>query len=348
MTTIESELRGSQDETTTRKVSSVMRTRRLRRTSALRSLVAETDVSSRNLVMPIFVREGTGIRERIESMPGVFRFSPDEMLDREISEIATAGIRAVLLFGLPKKKDPFGSEAFGENSVIQQAIRRIKQQDPDLIVIGDVCMCEYTDHGHCGILNPAGEVLNDTTIQYLAKIAVSQAKAGADIVAPSAMMDGQVGAVRRALDEEGLDETVIMSYSTKYASSFYGPFREAADSTPKFGDRKSYQMDSSNVREALRESRIDVSEGADILMVKPALPYLDVIRVVRENFDLPLAAYNVSGEYAMIKAASANGWLDERKVVDETLRSIRRAGADIVITYFAKDYASRVDEPASQ
>lgn len=349
MTTIESELRGAREDSTVRGRYDVVRPRRLRRTSSLRSLVAETDVTSRNLVMPIFVREGNGIRETIESMPGVFRFSPDEMLDKEISDITAAGIRAVLLFGLPKKKDPYGSEAFGENSVVQQAVKRIKRQNPDLIVICDVCMCEYTDHGHCGILSPEGEVLNDLTIEYLGKIAVSQARAGADIVAPSAMMDNQVAAIRCTLDEKGFDETAIMAYSTKYASSFYGPFREAAGSAPKFGDRKSYQMDPSNMREALRETRIDVQEGADILMVKPALPYLDIIRAVRDNFDLPLAAYNVSGEYSMIKAATANGWLDERKIVEETLRSIRRAGADIIITYFAKDYASRmIDERVSK
>ena len=319
----------------------VIRPRRLRKTGSLRALVAETDVLPRNLVMPIFVREGSGIKEKIESMPGIYRVSPDEILDREIAEISSAGIDTVLIFGLPSRKDSLGSEAYNENGVVQQAIRRIKQHSPDMTVISDVCMCEYTDHGHCGILSHKGEVQNDETLEYLGRIAISQAKAGADIVGPSGMMDNQVIAIRRALDETGFAETAIMAYSSKYASGFYGPFREAAGSTPRFGDRKSYQMDPSNVREALKETRIDVDEGADILMVKPALPYLDVIRVVRENFDLPLAAYNVSGEYAMIKAASSNGWLDEERVVDETLHSIRRAGADIIITYFAKEFASR-------
>jgi porphobilinogen synthase len=346
MTTIESEISGNEFRKTAmdEQMSSDVRPRRLRRTGALRALIAEVEVTPRNLVMPLFIREGTGIKEKIESMPGVFRLSPDEMLDMEINEIRSAGIDSVLLFGLPSEKDPVGSEAYGDHGVVQQAVRRIKQQYPEMVVICDVCMCEYTDHGHCGILDPAGQVLNDETIEYLGKIAVSQAKAGADIVAPSAMMDNQVLAIRRALDENGSDDTAIMAYSTKYASSFYGPFREAAGSTPKFGDRKSYQMDPSNLREALRETRIDVQQGADILMVKPALPYLDVIRMVRENFDLPLAAYNVSGEYSMIKAASANGWLDEKKIVEELLRSIKRAGADIIITYFAKDFGTRWKE----
>jgi len=318
-----------------------LRPRRLRLSASLRRLVTETDVIPRNLVMPIFVKEGQGIREKIDSMPGIFRLSPDEMLDREISEISSAGINSVLVFGLPNRKDAFGSEAFNDNGIVQQAVRRIKQNEPDIVVICDVCMCEYTDHGHCGILNQGGYVQNDVTIEYLGKIAVSQVRAGADIVAPSAMMDNQVLAIRRALDSNGFGETPIMAYSSKYASAFYGPFREAAGATPSFGDRKSYQMDPSNVREAMRETGIDVEQGADIIMVKPALAYLDVIRAVREKFDLPLAAYNVSGEYSMIKAASANGWINEEKVVDEVLHSIRRAGADIIISYFAKDYANR-------
>jgi porphobilinogen synthase len=291
--------------------------------------------------MPIFVREGNHIKEQIDSMPGIFRFSPDENLDGEIFEIQSLGIGAVLLFGLPNKKDSYGTEAYNENGIVQQAVRRIKQSNTDLAVICDVCMCEYTDHGHCGILNQRGQVENYESIELLGRIAVSQAKAGADIVAPSAMMDDQVLAIREALDSEELESTPIMSYSSKYASSFYGPFREAAGSSPSFGDRKAYQMDPSNVREALRETRIDVEQGADIIMVKPALAYLDVIRAVRGEFDLPLAAYNVSGEYSMIKAAAMNGWVDEDKIVDEVLHSIRRAGADIIITYFAKDFARR-------
>ena len=325
-----------------RGVNQANRPRRLRKTKNLRALVSETEVDPRNLVMPLFIREGEGIREKVDAMPGIFRYSPDEMLDREIAEIQTTGIKTVLLFGLPKIKDPVGSEGFNNEGVVQQAVKRIKRNYPDMVVICDVCMCEYTDHGHCGILDERGQVENDKSIEYLGRIAVSQARAGADIVAPSAMMDDQVLAIRRALDQAGFDETAILAYSTKYASAFYGPFREAAGSAPKFGDRKSYQMDPSNVREALKETRIDVAQGADMLMVKPALPYLDVIRAVRERFDLPLAAYNVSGEYSMIKAAAQNGWIDENKVVDETLVSIKRAGADIIITYFAKEFASRV------
>ena len=318
-----------------------VRPRRLRLSESLRRLVAETDVLPRSLVMPIFVRDGQQIKEKIDSMPGVFRFSADEMLDKEISDIRSAGINSVLLFGLPETKDAFGSQAFDNAGIVQQAVRRIKKIDPEIVVISDVCMCEYTDHGHCGILNQSGYVQNDLTINYLGKIAVSQARAGVDIVAPSAMMDNQVLAIRRALDTNGFEEVSIMAYSSKYASGFYGPFREAAGSVPRFGDRKSYQMDPSNVREAIRETRIDVEQGADVIMVKPALAYLDVIRAVREKFDLPLAAYNVSGEYSMIKAASANGWINEEKIVDEVLHSIRRAGADIIITYFAKDYGKR-------
>jgi porphobilinogen synthase len=304
-------------------------------------LVSETDVNPRNLVMPIFVREGYDIKERIDSMPGIFRFSPDQNLDREVSEIQSLGIGAIILFGLPQTKDSFGTEAYNKNGIVQRAIKRIKQTNPDLTVVSDVCMCEYTDHGHCGILNQRGEVENDKTIELLGRIAVSQAKAGADIVAPSAMMDNQVLAIRETLDSEGFGSTPIMAYSAKYASAFYGPFREAAGSTPSFGDRRGYQMDPSNVREAIRETRIDVEQGTDIIMVKPALAYLDVIKTIRNNFDLPLAAYNVSGEYSLVKAAAINGWIDEERVVDEILHSIRRAGADIIITYFAKDYSRR-------
>ncbi|MHB1907484.1 MAG: porphobilinogen synthase [Nitrososphaerales archaeon] len=323
------------------------RPRRLRQSAALRSLVSETDVSPKNLVMPIFVKEGTKIKEQIESMPGIFRLSPDENLDREILEIESLGIGGVLLFGLPAKKDAIGTQAYNESGVVQQAVRRIKQNNSKLVVICDVCMCEYTDHGHCGILNQKGIVENDKTTELLGKIALSQAKAGADIVAPSAMMDDQVQAIRKSLDSGEHESTPIMSYSSKYASSFYGPFREAAGSTPSFGDRKSYQMSSSNVREALLETRLDIEQGADIIMVKPALSYLDVIRAVRSAFDLPLAAYSVSGEYSMIKAASMNGWIDEERIVDEVLYSIRRAGADIIISYFAKDFARRYHERKS-
>jgi porphobilinogen synthase len=289
--------------------------------------------------MPIFVQEGSGVKKKIDSMPEIYRYSPDKELDKEIEDITSLGINAVLLFGLPKKKDRLGSEAYSPNGVVQQAITRIKDLNQDVVIIGDVCMCEYTDHGHCGILNSKGHVENEKTVSYLGKIAAAQAEAGADIVAPSAMMDDQVGAIRSALDANGFEHIPIMSYSSKFASAFYGPFREAADSAPQFGDRKSYQMDPRNVREALRETQLDVDQGADILMVKPALPYLDVISAVRQRFNLPLAAYNVSGEYSMIKAAAINGWIDEDRVVDEVLHSIRRAGADIIITYFAKQYA---------
>lgn len=292
--------------------------------------------------MPIFVQEGSGLKQKIQSMPGIYRYSPDKELDKEIEELTRVGISSVLLFGLPKKKDSVGSGAYDPDGVVQQAVRRIKNLDEDVIVICDVCMCEYTDHGHCGILNHKGVVQNEKTISYLGRIAEEQAKAGADIVAPSAMMDDQVGSIRTALDADGFESVPIMSYSSKFASAFYGPFREAVDSAPQFGDRKSYQMDWRNIREALRETQLDVDQGADILMVKPALPYLDVIGAVRQRFAQPIAAYNVSGEYSMIKAAAMNGWIDEDKVVDEVLHSIRRAGADIIITYFAKQYASKL------
>ena len=317
-----------------------VRPRRLRISQELRSLVSETEIPTKSLVMPIFVKEGSDVKEKVDSMPGIYRYSPDKSLDLEIEEIRSLGIRAVLLFGLPRKKDQFGTEAYNENGVVQQAVRRIKQAEPELVVICDVCMCEYTDHGHCGVLGHGGNVENDKTTELLGKIAVSQAKAGADIVAPSAMMDNQVSEIRRSLDESGLEGTPIMSYSAKYASAFYGPFREAAGSAPSFGDRKTYQMNPANVREAIRDTQLDVDQGADIIMVKPALPYIDVIRAVKAKFDIPLAAYNVSGEYSMIKAASLNGWLDGQRAMEETLTSIRRAGADIIITYFAKEYLS--------
>lgn len=320
---------------------SLQQPRRLRATAKLRSLVSETKVDIDHLVMPIFVQEGSGLKQKIESMPGIYRYSPDRELDKEIEELTRLGINAVLLFGLPKKKDPLGSEAYKPDGVVQQAIHRIKNLNENVVIICDVCMCEYTDHGHCGILSHNGVVENEKTISYLGKIAEAQAKAGADVVAPSAMMDDQVSAIRTALDVSGFESLPIMSYSSKFASAFYGPFREAADSAPQFGDRKSYQMDWRNIREALRETQLDVDQGADIIMVKPALPYLDVIHAVRQKFTLPLATYNVSGEYSMIRAAAINGWIDEDKVVDEVLHSIKRAGADIIITYFAKQYASR-------
>ena len=318
-----------------------IRPRRLRTSENVRALASETEINLGQLVMPIFVKEGAGIKEEIDSMPGIYRFSSDAYLDKEIEEISLRGLRSVLLFGLPKNKDDLGSGAYSRNGVVQEATRRIKQTHPELVVICDVCMCEYTSHGHCGILAPNRSVQNEKTIEYLSKIAVSQIEAGADIVAPSAMMDGQVAAIRNGLDRNGYGETPIMSYSAKYASAFYGPFREAADSAPSFGDRRGYQMDPANRREALREMQLDVEQGADILMVKPALSYLDVIRAARQEFNLPLAAYSVSGEYSMIKAASMNGWLDEERTVNETLLAIRRAGADIIITYFAKEYAER-------
>ncbi len=318
----------------------ISRPRRLRLSEGIRSLVAETEITPKQFVVPIFIKEGSGIKEEISSMPGVFRFSPDSSLDAEIQEINDLGIKAVLLFGLPKKKDSLGSNAYNPDGVVQQAVSRIKQTYPEMVVICDVCMCEYTDHGHCGIVNAQGHVENDRTTEFLGKIAVSQAQSGADIVAPSAMMDNQVLAIRQALVSSGFERTAIMGYSSKYSSSFYGPFREAASSAPSFGDRKSYQMDPSNVREAIRETELDIEQGADMIMVKPALSYLDVIRAVREKFNLPLAAYNVSGEYSMIKAAARNGWLEESRAVEEVLTSIRRAGADIIITYFAKEFLS--------
>jgi porphobilinogen synthase len=318
------------------------RPRRLRSSPRIRALVAETSLDIEHLVMPIFVREGTGLREKIDSMPGIFRLSPDKELETEINEISSLGLKTVLLFGIPDKKDLTGSEAYNPSGVVQQAIRRIKAICEDLTVICDVCMCEYTEHGHCGILNSRGAVENDKTLDYLAKIAVSQVEAGADIVAPSAMMDYQVKAIREGLDSSGFGSVPIMSYSSKFASAFYGPFREAAGSAPRFGDRKSYQMDSRNLREAIRETELDVAQGADIIMVKPALPYLDVLSAIRHNFQLPLAAYSVSGEYSMIKAASINGWIDEDRAVEELLYSIRRAGADVIITYFAKQYAAKL------
>ncbi len=322
------------------------RPRRLRLNAALRGMVRETTLAPDDFIYPLFVTHGQNVKHEVGSMPGVYQWSIDQ-LAHETDSIAELGIPAVILFGLPAQKDPIGLENFAPDGIVQQAIRAIKRAVPDLIVITDVCLCEYTDHGHCGILNhgdqphlPEGYVLNDETLNVLAKVAVSHAEAGADIVAPSGMIDGMVAAIRSGLDASGFEHLPILSYSTKYASGFYGPFREAAQGAPKFGDRKTHQMDPANAREALRETALDVAEGADMLMVKPALSYLDIIRQTREQFpQLPLAAYNVSGEYAMVKAAAHNGWIDEERVVLEILTSIKRAGADLIITYHAKDAA---------
>jgi len=313
------------------------RLRRLRRTGALRGLVQETRLHRSALVYPIFVQEGKGIVEEIPSMPGISRYSPDRLRE-EITEIASLGLISVILFGIPAKKDPKGTAAYQETGVVQQAIRTIKKEAPEMIVITDVCLCEYTSHGHCGVLD-GEEIDNDATLDLLARMAVSHADAGADMVAPSDMMDGRVRALRSALDKAGFSSVPIMSYAAKYASAFYGPFREAAESTPAFGDRRSYQMDPPNRNEAIREIALDIEEGADIVMVKPALAYLDVLREARECFLHPLAAYNVSGEYAMVKAAAARGWIDEDRIVAEILMSIKRAGADLILTYFAKQVA---------
>ena len=313
------------------------RGRRLRKNEKFRTLVRETRLSVDDLVYPLFAVPGKGVRKPIGSMPGQFQMSVDHIA-KEAREAHRLGIPAILLFGIPSKKDEQGTGAFTKDGIVQQAVRRVKNEVPDILVITDVCLCEYTSHGHCGIIDH-GQVQNDTTLEVLAETAVSQAKAGADMVAPSAMMDGQILAIREALDENSLEDIPIMAYSAKYASSFYGPFREAAESTPQFGDRRSYQMDPANADEAIREISLDVNEGADIIMVKPALPYLDIIYRARQEFDLPLAAYNVSGEYAMIKAARQLGWLDEEKAMMESLTAIKRAGADILITYWAKDLA---------
>jgi porphobilinogen synthase len=314
-----------------------VRLRRLRTTPNLRAMVRETTLNPANFIYPLFVVHGRDVHEEIPSMPGVYHQSIDR-LAREIDELAALCIPAVILFGVPAHKDPLGQENFAEDGIVQQAARAIKQANPDILVMTDVCMCEYTDHGHCGIVRD-GQILNDETLDILGKVAVSHADAGADVVAPSGMMDGMVGAIRAALDGAGHTQVSILSYAVKYASAFYGPFRDAAQSAPAFGDRRSHQMDPANVREAMREAQLDVDEGADMLMVKPALAYLDVIRRVRDRFDLPLAAYNVSGEYSMIKAAAARGWLDEQRVTLETLTAIRRAGADLILTYHAKDAA---------
>ncbi|MBI4593682.1 MAG: porphobilinogen synthase [Candidatus Rokubacteria bacterium] len=322
----------------------MFRPRRLREKELLRKMVRETTLRVDDLVYPVFAVHGRGVREPIASMPGQYRLSIDELL-KDAKDVAGMGIPAILVFGLPGEKDPRGSEAYAEDGIVQQAVRAVKDTVPDLLVITDVCLCQYTSHGHCGVVED-GTVRNDPTLELLARVAVSHAEAGSDMVAPSDMMDGRVGAIREALDEAGCGDTPIMAYAAKYASSFYGPFRDAADSTPQFGDRRSYQMDPANSTEALREIALDLDEGADIVMIKPALPYLDIIARAKGEFGVPLAAYSVSGEYAMIKAAGQLGWLDERRAMMEALTAIRRAGADIVITYFAKDAARLLEHGA--
>jgi len=319
-----------------------VRLRRTRQNETLRSLVCETHLAVEQLIYPLFIAEGLREPHEVASMPGIMQW-PLEHVGREAARIAQLGIPAVLLFGLPYEKDEVGSQAYASQGIIQQAIRRLKAETPDLLVITDVCLCEYTSHGHCGVIHN-GNVQNDESLQLLAQMALSHVEVGADLVAPSDMMDGRVGAIRHILDEHGFKQTPIMAYSAKYASGFYGPFREAAGSAPQFGDRRSYQMDPANVREALREVDLDIAEGADIVMVKPAMAYMDVIRRVREHCNLPLAAYNVSGEFAMIKAAARNGWIDERRITMEVLMGIRRAGADMIITYFAPDVAEWLKE----
>jgi porphobilinogen synthase len=315
----------------------IERPRRLRRSEALRELVRETRLSASGFVYPMFVCPGTKVRTEVSSMPGIHQQSVDQLLE-ECREVAGLGIRAVILFGLPEKKDETGSEAAAANGAVQRAVEAIRKAKLDLLVITDVCLCEYTSHGHCGVVE-GDKILNDPSLKLLANAALSHARAGADIVAPSDMMDGRVAAIRGKLDENGFQDIAIMAYAAKYSSAFYGPFREAAQSTPQFGDRRSYQMDPANAREALREVALDIEEGADIVIVKPALAYLDIIRRVRERFDVPVAAYNVSGEYSMVKAASRNGWIDEQRTAIEILTGIARAGASIILTYHAKDAA---------
>jgi porphobilinogen synthase len=321
----------------------IVRNRRLRGSAALRNLVREHTITVHDLIYPIFVTHGSQIKEEIASMPGVYHYSLDR-LEEEIQEVSDLGIQAILLFGVPDHKDAHGSSAYDVNGIVQQATRRIKELQPHLVVIADTCLCQFTDHGHCGVVHfdekkQRADVLNDPSLELLVKTAISQAEAGADIIAPSNMMDGFVYAIRQGLDEAGFEQIPIMSYSVKFASAFYGPFRDAAHSTPQFGDRKTYQMDPANGREALREAEADVAEGADFLMVKPALAYMDLIRTLRDQFDLPLVAYNVSAEYSMVKAAAMQGWIDERSIVTEMMVGFKRAGADLIITYFAKDVA---------
>jgi len=316
------------------------RPRRLRKNAAFRSLIRETRLDAEQFMYPLFIMPGKNKRQEIASMPGVFRLSVDQ-LAKEAKECLSLGVNHLLLFGLPEKKDAMGSGAHAKDGIVQRAIRELKNAVPEMMIVTDVCLCEFTDHGHCGCIIE-GQVDNDATLEILAKTALSHAQAGADMVAPSDMMDGRVGEIRAALDENNFDHVPIMAYSVKYASAFYGPFREAADCAPQFGDRTSYQMDSSNAREALREATLDVEEGADILMVKPAMAYLDIVKTLKDEFDLPIAAYHVSGEYAMIKAAAARGWIDEERVMAESLLAIKRAGADIIITYYAKDMARKL------
>lgn len=320
----------------------IRRPRRTRRNATIRRMVRETALSVDDLVYPIFVKHGKGEREPIASMTGHYRVSADELV-KEAEEVWSLGIPAMILFGIPQRKDEMGREAYSRDGVVQRALTAVKDRIPELVLITDVCLCQYTDHGHCGIIKN-GQVDNDATLEVLSRVALSHAEAGADFVAPSDMMDGRVRAIREALESEGFKDTGILAYAVKYASSFYGPFREAADSAPMFGDRKSYQMDTANAREALKEALIDVEEGADIIMVKPALPYLDIIHQVRSHIELPVAAYNVSGEYAMVKAADQKGWIEGEKVMMETLLSIKRAGADVILTYFAKEVARILGE----
>lgn len=318
------------------------RPRRLRKNENLRRMVRETRLSVDNLVYPVFASAGKNVKKPVDSMPGIYNLSVDLILE-EVQKAADAKIPAVLVFGIPETKDAAGSGAYADEGVVQQAVRAVKMNFPELLVITDVCLCEYTDHGHCGLIDGDG-VKNDPTLELLARTALSHARAGADVVAPSDMMDGRVAAIRERLDREGYQDTPVMAYSVKYASAFYGPFREAAGSTPQFGDRRAYQMDPPNALEAVREAALDIEEGADIIMVKPALAYLDIVRLMKENFDYPLAVYNVSGEYAMVKAASQKGWIDERRVVMESLTGMKRAGADIIITYHALDAARWIRE----
>lgn len=313
------------------------RLRRMRATEAHRRMVRETTLTVNDLIYPLFVVPGRNIRREISSMPGSFQLSVDQVIT-EAKEVSSLGIPAVILFGIPEHKDKMGSEAYSSGGIVQQAIKAVKDSVPELLVITDVCLCEYTDHGHCGVVQ-GGQILNDPTVELLAREALSHAKAGADIIAPSDMMDGRVSAIRKVLDGDGFEQIPILSYAAKYASGFYGPFREAAESTPQFGDRRSYQMDPANAREAMRETALDIEEGADMVMVKPALAYLDIICKIKERWDLPVAAYNVSGEYAMVKAAGRLGWIDEGRVMMEILTSIKRAGADVILTYFAKEAA---------
>ncbi|MGP4067578.1 porphobilinogen synthase [Halobacillus sp. B29] len=318
------------------------RHRRLRRTESMRALVRETHLRKDDLIFPIFVVEGEGVKNEVASMPGVYQVSL-EYLTEEMNELTRVGVRSVIVFGVPNEKDEVGSQAYHEEGIVQRSIRLIKEEVPSLTVIADTCLCQYTDHGHCGIVRE-GDIDNDESLQYITRTAVTQAEAGADIIAPSNMMDGFVTAIRKGLDEAGYSQIPIMSYAVKYASSFYGPFRDAAHSSPQFGDRRAYQMDPSNRLEAIREAESDVEEGADFLIVKPALAYLDVMREVKDRFNLPLVAYNVSGEYSMIKAAAQNGWVNEQEIVLEKLTSMKRAGADLIVTYFAKNAAKWLDE----